>query len=107
MGWRGSFPLFFILMAVAFVAVAVLKVEKPRWTNRRSQGSLALLGQPISSSPCLEFFSMSRRSLHGPFPVSVYEELCLAHGATEDEAIKTASKFGPALFFGLLTIGRI
>jgi FHS family L-fucose permease-like MFS transporter len=34
MGWRGVFPLFFILMALAFVSVAFLKVEEswdPVW----------------------------------------------------------------------------
>jgi len=109
MGWRGSFPLFFILMAVAFVAVAVLKVEETKVDKPPGlSGSLALLGQPIFFFAVLGIFLyVGAEVCMGRFLFPSMKELCLAHGATEDEAIKTASKFGPALFFGLLTIGRI
>ena len=39
MGWRGTFPLFFVLMAVAFFGVLVLKVEETKSDEPPSIGS--------------------------------------------------------------------
>lgn len=47
MGWRGTFPLFFVLMAVAFVGVALLKVDGKRKRSPRRGSSLGLLKEPI------------------------------------------------------------
>ena len=48
MGWRGAFPLFFVLMALAFVGVLLVKVEETKADVPPSIGSsLALLGEPI------------------------------------------------------------
>jgi MFS transporter, FHS family, L-fucose permease len=101
MGWRGSFPLFCILMAVAFVAVAVLKVEETKVDKPPGLGgSLALLGQPVFFFAVLGIF------------LYVGAEVCMGRFLFPtmkligmDEA--TASKFGPAMFFLLLTIGRL
>ncbi len=101
MGWRGSFPLFCVLMAVTFLAVALLKVEETKADVPPSIGScLGLLKEPV-------FFL----AVFGIF-LYVGAEVCMARFLFPtlkeigfDEA--TASKFGPALFFLLLTIGRL
>lgn len=109
MGWRGSFPLFFILMAIAFVAVAVLKVEETKVDKPPGLGgSFALLGEPVFLFAVLGIFLyVGAEASMGRFLFPYMKEMDLARGATEQEAITTASKFGPALFFGLLTIGRL
>ncbi len=101
MGWRGTFPLFFVLMAVAFIGVLLLKVEETKSDAPPSIGSsLGLLTQPIFLLAVLGIF------------LYVGAEVCMGRflfptlkGIGLDEA--TASKFGPALFFLLLTIGRL
>jgi len=101
MGWRGTFPIFFVLMAVAFVTVALVKVEESKPDVPPSIGSsLSLLKEPVFALAVLGIF------------LYVGAEVCMARflfpglkGMGMDEA--TASKFGPAMFFLLLTIGRI
>ena len=101
MGWRGSFPVFFILMAVAFVSVATLKVEETKADVPPSIGSsLSLLKEPVFALAVLGIFlyvgaeaSMGRFLFPGLKDMGVDE--------------KTAGKFGPALFFALLTVGRL
>lgn len=101
MGWRGSFPVFFILMAVAFVLVLVLKVEETKTDVPPSIGSsLGLLAEPVFFLAVLGIF------------LYVGAEVCMARflypilmAIGMDQA--QASKFGPALFFLLLTIGRL
>lgn len=101
MGWRGAFPLFFLLMAVCFVLVAVLKVDETKVAVPPSIGSsIALLKKPKFFLAVLGIFlyvgaevSMAR------FLFPTFKEIGM------DEA--TAGKFGPALFFALLTIGRL
>jgi fucose permease len=101
MGWRGSFPVFFILMAVAFVLVLVLKVEETKTDVPPSIGSsLGLLAEPVFFLAVLGIF------------LYVGAEVCMARFLYPilmtigmDQA--QASKFGPALFFLLLTIGRL
>jgi fucose permease len=101
MGWRGTFPVFFVLMAAAFVFVSFLKVEESRPEVPPSvASSLSLLKEPVFAMAVLGIF------------LYVGAEVCMARflfpGLKEmgmDEA--TAGRFGPALFFALLTIGRI
>jgi fucose permease len=101
MGWRGAFPLFFVLMALAFVSVAVLKVEETKVDVPPGIGaSVALLGEPIFALAVLGIFLyVGAESCMGRFLFPSMKSIGM------DE--KTASKFGPALFFLLLTIGRL
>ena len=101
MGWRGSFPVFFVLMAVALVSVAFVKVEETKADVPPGIGSsLSLLKEPVFALAVLGIFlyvgaeaSMGRFLFPGLKDMGVDE--------------KTASKFGPALFFALLTVGRL
>jgi MFS transporter, FHS family, L-fucose permease len=101
MGWRGTFPVFFVLMALTFFLVAFLKVEETKADAPPSIGSsLSLLSKPVFLMAVVGIF------------LYVGAEVCMARflyptlkGSGMDEA--TASKFGPALFFLLLTIGRL
>ena len=101
MGWRSSFPLFFILMAIAFVAVAMLKVEESKVDKPPGLGgSLALLGQPVFFFAVLGIFLyVGAEASMGRFLFPSLKSIGM------DE--KTADSFGPALFFLLLTIGRL
>jgi len=101
MGWRGSFPLFFVLMSVAFVSVAFLKIDEAKPDIPPSIGSsLGLLKEPVFFLAVLGIFlyvgaeaSMARFLLPGMKAMGVDEQ--------------TAGKFGAALFFLLLTVGRL
>ncbi|VGO19555.1 MFS transporter [Pontiella sulfatireligans] len=101
MGWRGTFPIFFVLMAVAFVFVAFVKVEESKPETPPSIGfSLQLLKEPVFALAVVGIF------------LYVGAEVCMARflfpglkGMGMDEA--TASKYGPTLFFALLMVGRI
>jgi fucose permease len=101
MGWRGTFPVFCILMTASFLLVAFLKVEETKTEAPPSIGSsLGLLGQPVFLMAVIGIF------------LYVGAEVCMSRFLFPmfkvmgvDEA--TASKFGPALFFALLTIGRL
>lgn len=101
MGWRGTFPVFFILMTVALIAVALLKVKESKPEIPPSIGSsISLLKEPLFALAVLGIF------------LYVGAEVCMARfllpglkGIGLDEL--TANKFGPTLFFALLTVGRI
>jgi fucose permease len=101
MGWRGAFPVFCVLMAVAFVWVATLKVKEAKPDVPPSIGSsLSLLKEPVFLMAVLGIF------------LYVGAEVCMARflfPAMKDTGLDeaAASKFGPALFFLLLTIGRL
>lgn len=101
MGWRGTFPLFFILMAIAFLGVLVLKVEETKADEPPSIGSsLGLLSQPVFFLAVLGIFLyVGAEASMGRFLFPALK------GIGVDE--QTASKFGPAMFFLLLTIGRL
>lgn len=101
MGWRGAFPVFFVLMAIAFVWVATLKIKETKPEVPPSiASSLSLLKEPVFAMAVLGIF------------LYVGAEVCMARflfPALKDTGMEesTASKFGPALFFLLLTIGRL
>jgi FHS family L-fucose permease-like MFS transporter len=101
MGWRGAFPLFFILMALAFVSVAALKVDETKAEKPPSLGtSLGLLKEPVFFLAVLGIFLyVGAESCMGRFLKPTLQ----AFGMND----QAASKFGPSLFFLLLTIGRL
>ncbi len=101
MGWRGAFPLFFILMVLAFVAVAVLKIDETKADVPPGIGaSVALMGEPIFALAVLGIFLyVGAESCMGLFLFPTMKSIGMDQ--------QTASKFGPALFFLLLTIGRL
>jgi fucose permease len=101
MGWRGSFPIFCILMVAAFALVATLKVEEAKADVPPSIGSsLSLLKEPVFALAVLGIF------------LYVGAEVCMGRflkptwvgfGLPDDKA----ALFGPTAFFLLLTIGRL
>lgn len=101
MGWRGAFPVFFVLMALALAAVATLKVDETKAPEPPSIGSsLALLGTLDFALAVLGIF------------LYVGAEVCMATFlkptlATLGLEDKQAALFGPTLFFGALTVGRL
>lgn len=101
MGWRGTFPVFFVLMAVSFVFVLFTKVKERKPETPPSIGSsLSLLKKPVFAMAVLGIF------------LYVGAEVCMARflfpGLKEMGMSESlASKFGPAMFFLLLTVGRI
>ena len=101
MGWRGTFPLFFILMSVAFVGVLLVRVQETKADVPPSIGSsLGLLKQPVFALAVLGIFLyVGAESSMGTFLFPGLKDI----GVSE----QTASKFGPAMFFLLLTIGRL
>jgi MFS transporter, FHS family, L-fucose permease len=101
MGWRGTFPLFFVLMSVAFVGVLMVRVQETKADVPPSIGSsLGLLKQPVFALAVLGIFLyVGAESSMGTFLFPGLKDM----GVSE----QTASKFGPAMFFLLLTIGRL
>ena len=101
MGWRGVFPIFFALMALALVSVLVLNVHETKADVPPSIGSsLVLLGEPVFALAVLGIF------------LYVGAEVCMAtflkptlesFGYTS----KAAAWIGPVTFFGSLAVGRI
>jgi fucose permease len=101
LSWRAAFPIFFVLMVAAFVAVLTLKIDEAQAEAPPSVGSsLALLKEPAFALAVLGIF------------VYVGAEVCMgtflkpaliAHGYLPERA----ALFGPALFFGALTVGRL
>jgi MFS transporter, FHS family, L-fucose permease len=101
MGWRGSFPIFFAFMALGFVTVAFLRIEETTPDTPPSIGSsLGLLKDPVFFMAVLGIFLyVGAEASMGRFLKPILHDIGL------DEA--TVSKFGPAMFFLLLTIGRL
>jgi MFS transporter, FHS family, L-fucose permease len=101
MGWRGVFPLFCVLMALAFLSIAFLKVEEAKADKPPSLGSsFSLLKEPVF--------------LFAVFGIFLYvgAEVCMGRFLAPTlqsfgfEA-KAANTSGPTLFFILLFIGRL
>jgi fucose permease len=101
MGWRAAFPLFFVLMVLAFLSIAALKVEEAKADTPPSLGSsLSLLKEPIFLLAVLGIFLyVGAESCMGRFLKPALQTFGM-----DDQA---ASKYGPSLFFLLLTIGRL
>jgi len=101
MGWRGAFPIFFALMAIAFVLVVMMKVDETKADVPPGIGSsLALLGIPTFALAVLGIF------------VYVGAEVCMATYlkptlASLGLTAEKSALFGPSLFFGCITIGRL
>lgn len=101
MGWRGVFPIFFVLMALALVSVAVLNVQETKVEVPPSVGSsLALLGKPVFALAVLGIF------------LYVGAEVCMCtflKPALEGFGFTStmAAWAGPVAFLGSLTVGRI
>ena len=101
MGWRGSFPFFFILMAITFLTVSFLKVNETKADVPPSLGSsLGLLKNPVFFMAVLGIF------------LYVGAGVCMARilfpiQKSIGMSPEAAGKFGPALFFLLITIGRL
>ena len=101
MGWRGAFPVFFVLMALALVSVATLKVNETKADVPPSIGSsLALLGKPVFALAVIGIF------------LYVGAEVCMATFLLPTLSglgfpAEKAALFGATLFFGVLTFGRL
>ncbi|MBN2281026.1 MAG: MFS transporter [Candidatus Marinimicrobia bacterium] len=101
MGWRGVFPVFLVLMTLAFIFVATLKIKETKADVPPGLGSsLSLLKEPVFALAVVGIF------------LYVGAEVCMARflkptldgfGFTSDKA----ALFGPTLFFGSLTVGRL
>lgn len=100
-GWRAGFPVFCVLMIVAFLAVAFLKVQETKADVPPSIGSsLRLLKEPIFLLAVLGIF------------LYVGAEQCMARFLQPvlkdfgfDE--KAAKFYGPSAFYLLLAVGRM
>jgi MFS transporter, FHS family, L-fucose permease len=101
MDWRGAFPPFCALMALAFVAVAFVKVKETKAEVPPSIGSsVGLLAKPIFFLAVVGIFLyVGAESSMGRF----LKPTLMDFGFDE----QTANKFGPVMFFLLLTIGRL
>jgi FHS family L-fucose permease-like MFS transporter len=101
MGWRGVFPIFFVLMAAAFIWVAMLKIDETKPDVPPSVGSsLGLLKKPVFAMAVLGIF------------LYVGAEVCMARfllPLMEDMGVEkaTAVKFAAPFFFLMLTAGRL
>ncbi|RLD10612.1 MFS transporter [candidate division KSB1 bacterium] len=101
MGWRAPFPFFFVLMVVAFVWVATMKIEEKKAETPPSfRSSLSLLKEPVFAFAVLGIFlyigaEVSVARFSKPFFVGF--------GFTDDKA----ALYGPSAFFLLITIGRL
>ena len=101
MDWRGAFPPFCILMALAFVSVAFVNVKEAKADVPPSIGSsLSLLSEPIFLLAVVGIFLyVGAESSMGRF----LKPTLMDFGFEEQDA----NKFGPVMFFLLLTIGRL
>jgi MFS transporter, FHS family, L-fucose permease len=101
MGWRGAFPVFFVLMALALVLVAILKVDETKVEAPPGIGqSLALLGEPVFAMAVLGIFLY----VGAEVCMGTYLKPTLSGLGIDDQQ---AAFFGPTLFFGALTFGRL
>lgn len=101
LGWRAVFPIFFVLMLITFIWAALLKIEETKAEVPPSIGSsLALLGKPFVAFAVFGIFLyVGAEVCMGRFLMPLMKGMGVADG--------TASKFGPAFFFLMLTAGRL
>ncbi|MAT69714.1 MAG: MFS transporter [Planctomycetaceae bacterium] len=101
MGWRGAFPIFFGFMALAFVMVAMIRVDEAKPETPPSIGSsLSLLKEPVFAMAVIGIFLyVGAEASMGRFLKPALSEL----GMSDDDA----AKYGPTMFFALLTVGRL
>jgi fucose permease len=101
MGWRAAFPLFCVLMALAFVAVMFVKVKEAEVDVPPSIGSsLRLLKEPIFLMAVLGIFLY----VGAEASMGRFLKPALRSFGIEAEAANT---YGPTLFFLMLTVGRL
>lgn len=101
MGWRGAFPVFFALMAIAFVLVLMMNVNETKADVPPSIGSsLSLLGNPTFAMAVLGIFLyVGAEVCMGTFLKPTLAGL----GLSEEKS----AAFGPSLFFLVITAGRL
>jgi len=101
MDWRGAFPPFCILMALAFVSVAFVNVKETKADVPPSIGSsVSLLREPIFLLAVVGIFLyVGAESSMGRF----LKPTLMDFGFEEQDA----NKYGPVMFFLLLTVGRL
>lgn len=101
MGWRGAFPLFFVLMALALIFVASMKIQEARAEIPPSLGSsLGLLKEPVFLFAVIGIFLyVGAESCMGRFLSPTLQSFGMD--------VESASKWGPTLFLLMLTLGRI
>ncbi len=101
MEWRGAFPLFFVLMVLAFLSVSSLKIEETRAEKPPGLGSsFRLLKEPVFLFAVIGIFLyVGAESCMGRFLNPTLQSFGMN--------TQTANKWGPTLFFLMLTIGRL
>jgi fucose permease len=101
MQWRGAFPLFCLLMTLAFVSVAFLKVQETKLEEPPGlAASLGLLGEPIFSLAVVGIFLyVGAEASMGRFLKPTLQGLGMDK--------QTANTLGPTLFFAVLAVGRL
>ncbi|MBN1569469.1 MAG: MFS transporter [Acidobacteria bacterium] len=101
MGWRGAFPMFFVLMALAFLFVATMKIQEAKADKPPSlESCLSLLKEPVFLFAVIGIFLyVGAESCMGRFLSPTLQSFGMD--------VKAASKWGPTLFLLMLTIGRI
>ena len=101
MGFRGAFPLFCVLMILAFVAVAFLNVQETKVEAPPSIGSsLGLLKEPVFALAVIGIFLYVGAEVSmGRFLKPTLQNL----GMDKD----AANTYGPTMFYLMLTIGRL
>lgn len=125
MGWRGTFPLFFVLMSVALLGVLLVKVQETKAELPPSIGSsLGLLKEPIFFLAVLGIFLyVGAEASMGRFVLPTLQGIGFSDDSTGtfgpvlsalDRVLAVlfpgsspASRLGPVLFFLMLTVGRL